>query len=181
MLLHRYLRLARRARLLESATQIDAIRRGILRAVPAQLLALYTWQELRCAVCGEAEVDLALLRRHTQYADPLSAGHPLVAAFWDVAEAFSAEERRKLVRFAWGQDRLPANDAEFERTATRLLIKPAIAVDGQPNGQLPRADTCFLNIELPPYSSAEVMRERLLLAINSCRDIDADNPGNGAE
>jgi len=171
-----YLSLARTARLHESSNQIEAIRRGITRTVPAQLLSLFTWQELRRAVCGEVEVDVALLRRHTQYAKPLSARHPLAHMFWRVVSGFTADERRKLIRFAWGQDRLPADDAEFERTATRLLVKPSNTFRGDPNRALPKADTCFFNIELPPYTSEAAMRERLHLAISSCSDIDADEP-----
>lgn len=31
---------------------------------------------------------------------------------------------------------------------------------------LPKADTCFFNIDLPDYSSKEIMREKILLAVN---------------
>ena len=31
---------------------------------------------------------------------------------------------------------------------------------------LPKADTCFFNIELPQYSSKKIMKERVLLAVN---------------
>lgn len=44
------------------------------------------------------------------------------------------------------------------------------AMDG-----LPTAQTCFFQLRLPPYSSQEVLAERLRYAINSCRSIDMDN------
>ena len=31
---------------------------------------------------------------------------------------------------------------------------------------LPHADTCFFNIELPQYSTKEIMKEKILLAVN---------------
>lgn len=31
---------------------------------------------------------------------------------------------------------------------------------------LPKADTCFFNIELPDYSTQAIMKEKLLLAVN---------------
>jgi hypothetical protein len=43
------------------------------------------------------------------------------------------------IRFAWAQERLPADDAEFVRSRTRLLIKPSQYA--QPDRALPRADT----------------------------------------
>ena len=35
-----------------------------------------------------------------------------------------------------------------------------------PDQALPKADTCFFNIELPQYSSKKIMKERVLLAVN---------------
>lgn len=44
---------------------------------------------------------------------------------------------------------------------------------------LPKADTCFFNIELPNYSTKEIMRQKLLLAINmDCVSINADENMN---
>ena len=40
---------------------------------------------------------------------------------------------------------------------------------------LPTAQTCFFQLRLPPYSSPEVLAERLRYAINYCRSIDMDN------
>lgn len=45
------------------------------------------------------------------------------------------------------------------------MIKPMLKKDN-PDKALPKADTCFFNIELPAYSSKEILKERLLLAIN---------------
>ena len=44
------------------------------------------------------------------------------------------------------------------------------AVDG-----LPTAQTCFFQLRLPPYSSPEMLADRLRYAINCCRSIDMDN------
>ena len=45
----------------------------------------------------------------------------------------------------------------------------------RPMDTLPTAQTCFFQLRLPPYSSQEVMAERLRYAINNCRSIDMDN------
>ncbi|KAL7702536.1 HECT-domain (ubiquitin-transferase) [Lotmaria passim] len=39
---------------------------------------------------------------------------------------------------------------------------------------MPHASTCFYWLRLPRYSSAAVMAEKLLFAIEQCIDIDAD-------
>jgi E3 ubiquitin-protein ligase HERC2 len=40
---------------------------------------------------------------------------------------------------------------------------------------LPIAHTCFFSIDLPAYTSREVMKEKLMYAITHCQSIDADN------
>jgi E3 ubiquitin-protein ligase HERC2 len=43
---------------------------------------------------------------------------------------------------------------------------------------LPIAHTCFFSIDLPAYTSREVMKEKLMYAITHCQSIDADNTIN---
>lgn len=55
------------------------------------------------------------------------------------------------------------------------MIKPAMKTQ-HGDGALPKADTCFFNLELPDYSSKDIMRERILLAIHTdCDSINADD------
>lgn len=61
--------------------------------------------------------------------------------FWRVLMSFTEENKRRFINFAWGQDTLPANDAEFDRTHTRLLIKLPSTMENQ-DSLLPKADTC---------------------------------------
>ena len=55
------------------------------------------------------------------------------------------------------------------------MIKPASYSTSSPDKALPKADTCFFNLELPKYSTLEIMRERILLAINfDCDSMNAE-------
>lgn len=47
-------------------------------------------------------------------------------------------------------------------------------VDRAVNG-LPTAQTCFFQLRLPPYTTQEIMAEKLRYSINNCRSIDMDN------
>lgn len=100
---------------------------------------------------------------------------PHLEMFWRVLSSFNEENKRRFINFAWGQDTLPADDAEFDRTHTRLLIKVPPVSEKSQDVLLPKADTCFFNIELPAYSSEAVMREKLLLAITLCTSLDGDD------
>jgi hypothetical protein len=58
------------------------------------------------------------------------------------------------------------------------MIKPMMNEKSK-DQSLPKADTCFFNIELPNYSTKEILRQKLLLAINmDCVSINADENFN---
>lgn len=44
----------------------------------------------------------------------------------------------------------------------------------EPDIMLPVAHTCFFSIELPKYSSNEILRDKLKYAITHCQAIDTD-------
>eukprot|EP00455_Lapot_gusevi_P006094 TRINITY_DN125_c0_g1_i7.p1 TRINITY_DN125_c0_g1~~TRINITY_DN125_c0_g1_i7.p1 ORF type:complete len:540 (-),score=231.22 TRINITY_DN125_c0_g1_i7:115-1734(-) len=160
-----YVRLVENVRLSEHRAQIEALRRGITKVLPVQVLNLLTWRELELLVCGRPTVDLDLLRRHTQYSG-VTPDAPHILYFWRVLQSFNQENRRRFIRFAWAQERLPADDQEFRLSHTRLLIKASVA-GGDPDTRFPKADTCFFNVELPAYSSEEILRSRLIYAMQT--------------
>jgi other hect domain ubiquitin protein ligase E3 len=56
------------------------------------------------------------------------------------------------------------------------MLKPSMNNE-YGDGALPKADTCFFNLELPEYSSKEIMRDRIRFAIlTDCESMNADNP-----
>ncbi len=90
--------------------------------------------------------------------------------------------RRRFIKFVWGQERLPTSDAEYARRGVRLFIKPVAGAPaagagapGAADGLLPRADTCFFNLELPAYSSVEVMRARMTTVATLDCGLDGDD------
>ena len=168
-----YISLAIAARLSEHTQQLDAIRRGISRILPAQLLNVLSWQELAVLIAGKADIDVELLHRHTEYSG-CSESSPHIRMFWQLLRSFDQHHRRLFIRFVWAQDRLPATDDEFNRAHVRFLIKPPTAPLHKHDQLLPRSDTCFFNAELPLYSSMEVMRDKVLYAITTCTDMNAD-------
>jgi hypothetical protein len=75
----------------------------------------------------------------------------------------SQEDRVMFLRFCWGRSRLPAagrwgNERKFK------LSK--LSKQGTNDATLPLAHSCFFNLELPDYSTQDIMRKRLLTAMN---------------
>mmetsp|Transcript_21568 Transcript_21568/g.30480 ORF Transcript_21568/g.30480 Transcript_21568/m.30480 type:complete len:524 (+) Transcript_21568:135-1706(+) len=158
-----YARLLEASRSEEIALQVRALRAGMADIIPVQLLDVLTWQELEERVVGMRTIDLELLKRHTEYSGGHTANSQHIRWFWQVLEGFSHARRARFVQFAYAQDRLPSTDQGFENyPRLRMLIKPSRVTDpNQADQALPHADTCFFNVELPVYSSFEIMKERL--------------------
>lgn len=73
-----------------------------------------------------------------------------------------------------GRSRLPSVASEFERKFKIQLFHPP-RPDSRPDDYLPVAHTCFMSLELPQFSSLEVLHRKLLYAVNNCTSIDVDS------
>lgn len=89
-------------------------------------------------------------------------------------QEFDNEERAALIRFVWGRSRLPLKAGDFTQRfkLQNFARSPADAY-------LPVSHTCFFSLELPNYSSIQVMKDKLRYAIFNCQAIDGDGV-NGA-
>jgi hypothetical protein len=155
-------------RLYESKVQIDAIKQGLCTLIPSSALRAVAFYDFRLRACGSPFVDLDLLKRHTRYRGGVKESDPHIRFFWAVLESFSEEERRQFLRFAWGRERLPQEKDFLEDMKIFPNLRP------NPDNQLPHAETCFFNVSLPKYTSEEVLRARLLMAITSTQAMDGE-------
>jgi len=158
----------------EFRVQCQAIRAGLSQVVPISLLSILTWQELRDCVCGQPTIDVGLLKSMSVY-EGCSDRDPHIVYFWSVLNDWSKNAPHELntfVQFVWGRSRLPSSAAEWERKFTLQLLHPRAGSD--PDAYLPVAHTCFFSLELPAFSSAAVLKRRLLYAIHNCVAIDLD-------
>ncbi|XP_069958428.1 probable E3 ubiquitin-protein ligase HERC1 isoform X6 [Cherax quadricarinatus] len=154
-------------RLHQMDRQIGAVREGMAWIVPVPLLSLMTASHLEQLVCGLPHISVATLKKVVRYRE-VDEHDPLVVWLWSILESFSPCERVLFVRFVSGRSRLPANLADLSQRFQVMRVD-------RPIDTLPTAQTCFFQLRLPPYSSQEVMAERLRYAINNCRSIDMDN------
>jgi hypothetical protein len=87
---------------------LRALRRGLYSTVPARLLRLLTWAELEVAVAGRPEIDITLLRAHTDL-EGFRRDDPVISNYWRVLEELSQEDRAAWLKFIWGRSRLPTS------------------------------------------------------------------------
>jgi hypothetical protein len=170
-----YMELCLKARLEECSKQIEAISKGLKQIVPEPYFNIITHRDLEIEICGTNQIDFKLLRRNTVYSGGIIESSDLIKNFWQVLSEMKESDKLKLIKFCWGQERLPASDDDYKRTQTRFMIKPSMSSSSDQNSHLPKADTCFFNLELPNYSSKEIMQAKLILVINlDCDSMNAE-------
>lgn len=165
-----YFAAALNARLHESRAQVDAMRAGLESNVPRSALRLLTWRQLERAVCGQHHVTVAALQSIVSYR--MNKDEQRVQWLWRVLEEGTDEDRSAFLAFATGRSRLPVDNSR-----KALVLAPADESHG--DSRLPTAGTCSMTFYVPRYSSFEVMRERVLKAIHSCRAMDNDTRARG--
>lgn len=75
---------------------IDRIREGMQYVVPVNLLSYLRWDQLELMVCGEATVDLKLLRMMTKY-ENYDLNSKTVKLFWEVMEDLPNKDRTQVI------------------------------------------------------------------------------------
>jgi len=139
-------------------------------------------QELELLISGTPDIDVDEWRAATEY-NGYTSSDPVIVWWWRALKSFNREERAKVLSFATGTSRVPLGgfvDLQGVQGVQRFSIHRAY---GDPD-RLPQAHTCknlyamhyvffllkrppgFNQIDLPQYSSYEMLRQQLLLAIN---------------
>ena len=174
-----YVSLLAQFRLQECMPQIAAMLRGFGSIVPSRLLPMFTWQELENLICGVADVDVELLQANTKYVGGVLPSDPHIHFLWDVLiNEFTPEDRTQFLRFVWGRERMAGVADEKNVFQIGPHVKSLNSED--PDDWLPVAHTCFFSLDLPKYSSREIMKRKIMFAMNNCNAIDADDDGESA-
>ncbi|CAC9553150.1 putative ubiquitin-protein ligase [Leishmania infantum JPCM5] len=150
------------ARLHEFDLQLHKMREGLLSVVPEVAVLLLTPEELELRVCGQADYTPEELRKGASY-EGLTSEDRRVQLLWKALEEATPLQRRLFLRFVSGRDRMPV----------KLRILP-LTTQADADTVLPRAATCFFAIEVPDYSTLEVMKRKLYYSIENCADMDTD-------
>lgn len=154
---------------------LRAIRDGLLSIIPSQCVALLSGDNPSLKnYLSDLDVNYCIrLERHTTYSVTRQSHHDL---FWKVVKAFTSVERRMFQQFVnsnqrIGTKQMNAKSCSDNSSTFVLEIADALA-DGRD-----RADSCYpvvvsinqnsSRLHLPAYSSAKLLRHKLLLAMTS--------------
>ncbi len=171
--MHVYADLAWRAQLLDLVPAVAWIARGLGGIAPLPVLGLYSGSQLRKRVCGSPAMDLAMLKRHTRL-EGYTSDSPPVRYLFQVLARLSPRRQAQVLRFVWARDRLPPTDDGFP-----MPFVIARMPRDDPDRSLPASHTCSFQLDLPTYSSADVLERQLLLAAESAAAYDLDGGARG--
>ncbi|KAI7903093.1 uncharacterized protein BX663DRAFT_536455 [Cokeromyces recurvatus] len=148
------------------ARQCRAFFKGLSTIIDIKWLRMFNQQELQILLGGASvPIDLADLRAHTVLAGYMEHDKT-VKNFWKALESFDNTLRMKFVKFVTSCSRPPL--LGFKELVPQFCLRNA----GMDPERLPTSSTCVNLLKLPNYPTYEVLREKLLYAINADAGFD---------
>ena len=138
--------------------QLGALLDGLYEVIPLGLLTVFSCGELELLLCGISEVNVDEWQASTVYTGGFRASHPTVVWFWQVVrDKLDNAQRSCLLQFVTGTSRVPAGGFKAlqgqDGDLRRFTIERIPGNDHEP----PRAHTCFNRLDLPAYSTKEIL------------------------
>jgi E3 ubiquitin-protein ligase HUWE1 len=145
------------------SAQIDSFLEGFYDLVPPEIITIFSPTELELLICGLPDVDLDDLYVNTEYSG-YAVGDKCIQWFWEALRSFTSEERAQFLQFVTGTSKVPL-DGFANLHGMRGVQKFSIHRAFGDTALLPQAHTCFNQLDLPVYNTANELRDKLLLAI----------------
>eukprot|EP00112_Aurelia_sp_Birch-Aquarium-sp1_P014183 Seg3045.4 transcript_id=Seg3045.4/GoldUCD/mRNA.D3Y31 product="Ubiquitin-protein ligase E3A" protein_id=Seg3045.4/GoldUCD/D3Y31 len=139
--------------------QFTAFAAGFSKVCNGDAINLFRANELELLICGIPEIDFSQLEKVTTYIDGYTEEHILMKHFWLVINDFSYEQKKSLLSFVTGSDRVPLSGLGS--------ISFIIQRNGPDTNNLPTSMTCFNRLLLPEYNSRSKLQEKLSKAIEN--------------
>ncbi|XP_030879469.1 probable E3 ubiquitin-protein ligase HERC3 [Leptonychotes weddellii] len=132
---------------------------GFLKVCGGKVLELFQPSELRAMMVGNSNYNWQELQETAIYKGDYSATHPTVKLFWETFHEFPLEKKKKFLLFLTGSDRIPI----YGMASLQIVIQSTTSGEEY----LPVAHTCYNLLDLPKYSSKEILSTRLTQALDN--------------
>jgi E3 ubiquitin-protein ligase HUWE1 len=116
-------------------------RTGFHDIIPADLISIFTEQELELLISGLPDIDVDDWKAHTEYHNYTAASQQ-IQWFWRAVRSFDKEERAKLLQFVTGTSKVPLNGFK-ELEGMNGVNRFNIHRDYGNKDRLPSSHTCF--------------------------------------
>ena len=117
-------------------------------------------------IAGKPNLDVDDWRQHTVYESGYTADSPQIQWFWELVSGWEHAELSKLLIFVTGSGSVGPRGFEHLQGFNEMEHKFTIRRGSRPGENeawgLPKVQTCFNVLNLPPYTSKEQLREKLV-------------------
>ncbi|KAH9520087.1 E3 ubiquitin-protein ligase HW2 [Bulinus truncatus] len=137
-----------------------------------RLVSVFDARELELVIAGTVEIDISDWRKNTEYRSGYHDQHQVIQWFWEAIEKFDNERELRLLQFVTGSSSIPYEGFSALRGSNGPR-KFCIEKWGKTTS-LPRAHTCFNRLDLPPYTSFEMLFEKLVMAVEETSTFGID-------
>jgi len=163
---HEYVRLVTEQRLTGSVQeQLEHFLKGFHDIVPAELISIFSEQELELLISGLPDINVDDWKNNTEYHN-YTAASPQIQWFWRAMRSFDKEERAKLLQFVTGTSKVPLNGFR-ELEGMNGFSRFNIHRDYGSKDRMPSSHTCFNQLDLPEYETYEALRQQLYTAMTA--------------
>ncbi|CAK8571548.1 unnamed protein product [Lathyrus sativus] len=143
--------------------QVEAFKSGFNQVFPIEHLQIFYEEELDRILCGEDDSwAINELSDHIKFDHGYTASSPPIVNLLEIIREFDHGQRRAFLQFVTGTPRLPPGGLASLNPKLTIVRKHC---SNQADTDLPSVMTCANYLKLPPYSSKEKMKEKLLYAI----------------
>ncbi|XP_035858602.1 probable E3 ubiquitin-protein ligase HERC4 isoform X1 [Sander lucioperca] len=144
-------------------------KRGFFQVCDRDLVKLFRPKELQEVLVGKDFQDWAKLKQNTVYEGEYNTTppHPTIQMFWEVFDELTEDQKKAFLWFVTGFERVPFLKME----KIKMTVKVQQVQDLSYDQYYPMTHTCFSTLELPLYSTKEIMQTKLTEALSNNRRI----------
>ncbi|CAB1327289.1 unnamed protein product [Coregonus sp. 'balchen'] len=146
--------------------QFADFEKGFHKGCPIQAWRMFLPEELMTLLQGDDNYEWDKLRENAKY-QGYRPTDDIIQNFWIVFMEFSEEQKKKFLTFLTGTDRLPRG-----RSLSKLQMQITSLGGTDADEYYPKAQTCYVTLCLPNYSSIDILQDKLLHAITHCDACD---------
>ncbi|KAK4005152.1 hypothetical protein OUZ56_006875 [Daphnia magna] len=169
--LEQYLKLLSHWILVEGVSrQMESLREGFESVFPLHHLSLFYPEEMDLLLCGASQWTTEGAWEVQSLLDAWKPDHGFtleskaIRNLAEILSSYNKEEQRLFLQFVSGSPRLPVGG--FKSLSPPLtVVRKTLEPNQSPDDFLPSVMTCVNYLKLPDYSSLEIMRQKLSVAV----------------
>jgi ubiquitin-protein ligase E3 A len=135
--------------------QFIHFKQGFDRISMNQIVEIFTFDQMDILMSGKDVMNWKEVRANVKYINGYTDKSICIEWFWGIFDELSDDQKRRLLRFVTGTDRLIVDNVSF--TIQRI----------EDSGRLPVAHTCLKVLSLPNYRSKAQLKKNIFITLEN--------------